>query len=61
MLFTIGIQTKWRKEMMLQCGHEGGVSTNATFRTNKKKVCNYGGVLNVNNLCVDFVITNHLK
>jgi hypothetical protein len=61
MSFTIGIQTKWQREMMLRCGHESGVSIDATFGTNKNKVCNYGGVLNVNNLCVDFVITNHLK
>ncbi len=47
--------------MMLQCGHENGVSIDATFGTNQKKVCNYGGALNVNNLCVNFVIANHLK
>jgi hypothetical protein len=60
MPFTIGIQTDWQREMMLRCGHESGISIDATFGTNKK-VCNYGGVLNVNNLCVDFVITSHLK
>ncbi len=60
-LFIIGIQTEWQREMMLQCGHENGVSIDATFGTNQKKVCNYGGALNVNNLCVNFVIANHLK
>ncbi len=61
MPFIIGIQMEWRREMMLQCGNESGVSIDATFGTNRKKVCNYGGVLNLNNLCVDFVITSHLK
>lgn len=53
---------------MLWCGHESGVFIDATFKTNEKKVCNYGGVLNekkvchcggalnVNNVCADFVI-----
>ncbi len=38
MPFTIGIQTKWQKEMMLCHGHESGVSINVTFGTNNKKV-----------------------
>jgi len=38
MPFTIGIQTKWQKEMMLRHGHESGVSINVTFGTNNKKV-----------------------
>jgi hypothetical protein len=37
MPFTIGIQTKWKKEMMLHHGHENGVSIDATFRTNNKR------------------------
>jgi hypothetical protein len=38
MLFTIGIQIKWHKEMMLCHGHESGVSIDATFGTNNKKI-----------------------
>jgi hypothetical protein len=38
MPFTNGIQTKWQKEMMLYHGHESGVSIDATFGTNDKKV-----------------------
>jgi hypothetical protein len=37
MLFTIGIHT-WQKEMMLCHGHESGVSIDAMFGTNDKKV-----------------------
>jgi hypothetical protein len=38
MPFTIGIQTKWQNEMMLKHGHRGGISVDATFGTNDKKV-----------------------
>jgi hypothetical protein len=38
MPFTIGIQTKWQKEMMLHHGHESGVSIDAMLKTNEKKV-----------------------
>jgi hypothetical protein len=37
MPFTIGIQTQWQREMMLQCFHESGVSIGATFGTNDEK------------------------
>ena len=40
MPFTIGIQTPWQKEMMLEHGHRSGISVDATFETNEKKVCN---------------------
>jgi hypothetical protein len=36
--FTISIQTKWQKEMMLRHDHESGVFIIVTFRTNDKKV-----------------------
>ena len=39
MPFTIGIQTEWQREMMAKYGHNGGVSIDATFGTNDKKVC----------------------
>ena len=38
MPFTIGIQTAWQKRMMLQHGHRRGISVDATFGTNDKKV-----------------------
>ena len=38
MPFTIGIQTKWQKQMMLKHGHRSGILVNATFGTNDKKV-----------------------
>ena len=38
MPFTIGIQTPWQKKMMLQHGHQSGISVDATFGTNEKKV-----------------------
>lgn len=38
MPFTIGIQTEWQKQMMLKHGHRGGISVDATFGTNDKKV-----------------------
>jgi hypothetical protein len=40
MPFTINIQTKWQKQMLLQHGHESGVSIDATFGINDKKVWN---------------------
>jgi hypothetical protein len=40
MPFTIGIQTKWQKQMTLRHGHDNGVSIDATFKTNDKKVWN---------------------
>jgi hypothetical protein len=36
MPFTISIQTKWKKEMILHHGHENGVSIDATFRKQQK-------------------------
>ena len=39
--FTIGIQTKWQREMMAKHGHGGGISIDATFGTNDKKVLHY--------------------
>ena len=38
MPFTIGIQTPWQKKMMLEHGHRSGISVDATFGTNEKKV-----------------------
>jgi len=38
MPFTIGIQIKWQKEMMLRHGHESGVFIDVMFKTNNKKV-----------------------
>lgn len=38
MPFTIGIQTDWQRKMMLQHGHNGGISIDATFGTNERKV-----------------------
>lgn len=38
MPFTIGIQTPWQVEMMAKFGHGGGMSIDATFGTNDKKV-----------------------
>ena len=38
MPFTIGIQTEWQRQMMLQHGHRSGISVNATFGTNERKV-----------------------
>jgi hypothetical protein len=34
-LSQIGIQTEWQRDMMLQQGHESGVSIDATFGTNE--------------------------
>jgi hypothetical protein len=39
MPFTIGIQAQWQREVMAKYGHNGGVSIDATFGTNDKKVC----------------------
>lgn len=36
--FTIGIQTGWQRLMMAKYGHGGGISIDATFGTNDKKV-----------------------
>ncbi len=38
MPFTLGIQTPWQKEMMFEHGHQGGVTIDATFGTNEKKM-----------------------
>ena len=38
MPFTIGIQTPWQRTMMLKYGNGGGISVDATFGTNEKKV-----------------------
>ncbi len=37
MPFIMGIQTLWQKEMIIEHGHQGGVTVDATFGTNKKK------------------------
>ena len=39
--FTIGIQTSWQRLMMAKHGHGGGISIDATFGTNDKKVFQY--------------------
>jgi hypothetical protein len=41
MPFTLGIQTPWQREMMIERGHQGGVKVDATFGTNEKKVIHY--------------------
>jgi hypothetical protein len=41
MPFTLGIQTPWQREMMIERGHQGGVAIDATFGTNEKKVIYY--------------------
>jgi hypothetical protein len=41
MPFTMGIQTPWQREMMIDYGHQGGVMVDATFGTNEKKVIHY--------------------
>ena len=38
--FTIGIQSPWQKEMMLQFDHRSGIAIDATFGTSAKKVLN---------------------
>jgi ubiquinone/menaquinone biosynthesis C-methylase UbiE len=38
MLFTLGTQTLWQREMMIEHGHQGGVAVDITFGTNEKKV-----------------------
>jgi hypothetical protein len=38
MPFTIAIHTEWQKQMMLKHEHRGGISVDATFGTNDKKV-----------------------
>jgi hypothetical protein len=37
MFFTLGIQTSWQREMMIEYGHQGGVVVDATFGTSEKK------------------------
>ena len=39
MPFTIGIQNKWQRKMMLMHGHNWAISMDATFGVNEKKVC----------------------
>jgi hypothetical protein len=41
MPFTFSIQTPWKKEMMIENGHQRGVVVDATFGTNEKKVIHY--------------------
>jgi hypothetical protein len=41
MPFTLGIQTPWQREMMIECGHQGVVTIDATFGTNEKKMLHY--------------------
>jgi hypothetical protein len=38
MPFTLGIQTPWQKEMMIENGHQRGVTIDAAFGANEKKV-----------------------
>jgi hypothetical protein len=38
MPFILGIQTLWQKEMMIEHRHQGGVTIDATFGTNEKKL-----------------------
>jgi hypothetical protein len=37
MFFTLGIQTLWQRETMIEHGHQGGVVVDATFGTKEKK------------------------
>jgi hypothetical protein len=39
MPFTLGIQTPWEKEVMIENGHQSGVVVDATFGTNEKRSC----------------------
>jgi hypothetical protein len=41
MPFTMGIQTPWQREMMIEHGHQRSVAIDATFGTNEKKVIHY--------------------
>ncbi len=41
MLFTLGIQTPWQREMMIEYGHQGGVVVDATFGIIEKKMIHY--------------------
>jgi hypothetical protein len=41
MLFILGIQTPWQREMMIELGHQGSVAIDATFGTNEKKLIHY--------------------
>jgi hypothetical protein len=41
MPFTLGFQTPWQREMMIEHGHQRGVTIDATFGTNEKKVIHY--------------------
>jgi len=35
--FTLGIQTPWQREMMIEHGHQKDVVVDATFGTNEKR------------------------
>jgi hypothetical protein len=37
MPFILGIQTSWQREMMIEHGHQGGVTIDVTFETNEKR------------------------
>jgi hypothetical protein len=37
MPFTLGIQTPWQREMMIEYGHQRSVAVDATFGTNGQK------------------------
>jgi len=41
MFLTLGTQTPWQREMMIEYGHQGRVIVDATFATNEKKVIHY--------------------
>jgi hypothetical protein len=50
MFFTIATQIEWHKKMMLHHGHESGVSIDATFGTNDKKVTSFLFALGIGSL-----------
>ncbi len=41
MPFTLGAQTPWQRDMMIEHGHQRGVAIDATFATNEKMVIHY--------------------
>jgi hypothetical protein len=40
-VFHLDIQTPWQRELMIEHGHQEGVTIDATFGTNEKKVIHY--------------------
>jgi hypothetical protein len=41
MLFTLGIQRPWQREMIIEHGHQGSVAIDTTYETNERKVRHY--------------------